>query len=57
MRLNQLILPGFIAKLVLISSLLISLPASAAMISVGVLNTRDSDEDKAFWQASIEHLE
>jgi len=50
-RLNACLTP-----LIFITFLGFVLPSSAALISIGVLNTRDSDEDSAFWQASANHL-
>ena len=60
MRLNVVLLRG-IFRVLIVSSLaslacFTSLSASAALISIGVLNTRDSAEDKAFWQATADYL-
>lgn len=55
---NRLRFPIRAQWLSLLAGLLacISLPASAALISIGVLNTRDSDEDQAFWQTTADYL-
>lgn len=61
MRFNPLFLRTSLrtlfTRVVWFSMLLVTQTVSAELISVGVLNTRESDEDKAFWQATVDHLE